>query len=340
MTAMAEAYEVERKLLDALKNNPQRYLDERELAGRFGLAAVMDGATESSGDLERAVELLRMQGYRIDGDATGGWMLTALPDTVSRFELEEELQTTFLGRCMFTYRIIGSTNETARSLAAGGVPDGTLLVAEEQTGGRGRRGNEWFSPPGGGIWASLILRPGINARQLGSVGMLASLSICLGIEQHTGLKPMIKWPNDLFLDGRKLGGVLCEADWRAGQLQYLVLGFGLNVNVDKFPDKLAANSISLSQATGGPIHRTALLAEILLKLEEGYFQLLTDGFASFLPRVQVRDYLKGRQVLVEFENGERLAGAASGIDEYGALLIQERDHNRMRSITSGHLVQF
>jgi BirA family transcriptional regulator, biotin operon repressor / biotin---[acetyl-CoA-carboxylase] ligase len=337
---MAEAYEVEKKLLDALKRNPHRYLDERELTEKFGLAAVMGQEAESTGDLERTVELLRMQGYQIDGDATGGWMLIGLPEAISRFELEEELQTTFLGRCMFTYRIIGSTNETARSLAAGGVPDGTLLVAEEQIGGRGRRGNDWFSPAGGGIWASLVLRPGISARQLGSVGMLASLSICLGIEQHTGLKPMIKWPNDLYLDGRKLGGVLCEADWRAGQLQYLVLGFGLNVNVEEFPGRLAESSISLSRVIGRTIHRTALLAEILLKLEEGYFQLLTDGFASFLPRVQVRDYLKSRQVLVEFENGEKLAGVASGIDEYGALLVQERDCSRMRSITSGHLVQF
>ena len=337
---MAEAFEVEKKLLDALKRNPHRFLDERELSEQFGLAAVMDQEAECAGELERTVELLRMQGYRIDGDATGGWMLIGLPETISRFELEEELQTTFLGRCMFTYRIIGSTNKTACSLAAGGVPDGTLLVAAEQTDGRGRRGNDWFSPAGGGIWASLVLRPGISARQLGSVGMLASLSLCLGIEQHTGLKPLIKWPNDLYLDGKKLGGVLCEADWRAGQLQYLVLGFGLNVNVEKFPGGLAENSTSLSRAKGGPIHRTALLADILLKLEEGYFQLLTDGFASFLPRVQVRDYLKSRQVLVEFENGNRLAGVASGIDENGALLVQERDCNKMRSVTSGHLVQF
>ncbi len=337
---MAEAYEVERKLLAALKRNPQRYLDGRELRERFGLAAAMGEATESAGDLERAVELLEMQGYRIDGDEARGWMLIGLPETFSRFELEEELRTTFLGRCMFTYRIIGSTNETARALAAGGVPDGTLLVAEEQTGGRGRRGSNWFSPAGGGIWASLVLRPGISARRLGCMGMLASLSICLGIEQHTGLKPSIKWPNDLFLDGRKLGGVLCEADWRADKLQYLVLGFGLNVNVETFPEHLVGSSISLSQAVGGSIRLTALLAEILLTLEEGYFQLLTDGFASFLPRVQVRDYLKGRRVLVEFEDGSRLDGVAGGIDENGALLVQERDSNRMRSVTGGHLVQY
>lgn len=337
---MPEAYEVEKKLLYALKQIPNRYLNERELMEEFGLAAGMDEATESAGDLERAVQLLCMQGYQIDGDATRGWMLMGLPETISRFELEEELRTSFLGRCLFTYRIIGSTNETARTLAAAGVPDGTLLVAEEQTGGRGRRGNDWYSPAGGGIWASLVLRPGISARQLGSVGMLASLSICLGIEQHTGLKPSIKWPNDLFLDGKKLGGVLCEADWRGGQLQYLVLGFGLNVNMDKFPGKLTGSCISLSQALGSEIHRTGLLAEILLRLEEGYFQLLADGFASFLPRVQVRDYLKGRQVLVEFEDGSRLAGVAGGIDENGALLVQERDSNRMRSITSGHLVQY
>ncbi|MBW7998294.1 MAG: hypothetical protein FVQ81_17325, partial [Candidatus Glassbacteria bacterium] len=123
---MDEGYEAERRLLAALKQNPHRYLDERALLDGFGLGEVMDESTEGSCDLERTVELLRLQGYHIDGDCTRGWTLVAVPDTISRFELEEELATTLLGRCLFTYRIIGSTNAAARALADGGVPDGTL----------------------------------------------------------------------------------------------------------------------------------------------------------------------------------------------------------------------
>lgn len=338
---MSEGYAVERKLLEALKQNPHRYQDERTLLDSCGLGEMMDRATESACDLERAVELLRLQGYQIDGDCTRGWMLIGLPERISRFELEDELHTTFLGRCLFIYRIIGSTNATARTLALGGVPDGTLIVAEEQTGGMGRRGSEWYSPAGGGIWASLVLRPGLRPRQMGSLGMLAALSICLGIEQQTGLKPSIKWPNDVILDGKKLGGVLCEADWRGEQLQYLVLGFGLNVNIGKFPGALGETSISLRQAgTGGSIHRTALLAAILERLEEGYFQFLTDGFASFLPRVQVRDFLKGRELLVRFDDGTSLSGKARGIDENGGLLVEEQGQSLLRTVTSGHIERF
>ncbi|MBW7996359.1 MAG: biotin--[acetyl-CoA-carboxylase] ligase, partial [Candidatus Glassbacteria bacterium] len=207
--------------------------------------------------------------------------------------------------------------------------------------GRGRRGSGWYSPCGGGIWASLVLRPGLKPRQVGSLGMLAVLSICLGIEQHTGLKPSIKWPNDLFLDGRKLGGVLCEADWQGEKLRHLVLGFGLNVNIAGFPEPLAAGSISLMQAAGGTkINRTGLLAAILERLEEGYFQFMADGFASFLPRVQVRDFLKGREVTVQAEDGSSVSGTARGIDENGGLLVEGRGESRLRTVTSGHLVQY
>lgn len=337
---MSEGYSAERRLLQALKKSENRYLDERTLLEDPGLAEVMDDSTESACDLERTVEVLRLQGYQIDGDSTRGWKLISSPDTISRFELEEELNTTFLGRCLFTYRVIGSTNRTARALAESGVPDGTLLISEEQTDGVGRRGSGWHSPAGGGLWASLVLRPGLGPRQMGSVGMLAALSICLAVEDTTGLKPSIKWPNDLMLDGKKLGGVLCEADWRGEQLRYLVLGFGLNVNIQCFPGTLAGTAVALSQIAGKKIERPRLLAAIMERLEQGYFQLLADGFASFLPRVQVRDFLKGRRVLVEFENGERLEGVARGIDEHGALLIEQRLGDRPRAVSSGHIIQY
>jgi BirA family biotin operon repressor/biotin-[acetyl-CoA-carboxylase] ligase len=180
----------------------------------------------------------------------------------------------------------------------------------------------------------------MGPRQMGSMGMLAALSICLAVEDTTGLKPSIKWPNDLMLNGRKLAGILCEADWRGETLRHLVLGFGLNVNIERFPNSLAGTAISLSQALGRKVVRTELMAAILERLEQGYFQILTDGFASFLPRVQVRDFLKGRRVLVEYDNGERLDGTARGIDEHGALLVEQKDDGRPVTIVNGHVLQF
>ncbi|HUU27633.1 MAG TPA: biotin--[acetyl-CoA-carboxylase] ligase [archaeon] len=307
----------------------------------FSLSEAMDPSTESSQDLDRAIEVLRLQGYEIDGDQTGGWTLVNLPDTINYLEIESSLKTTFLGKCLFAYRIIGSTNEAARQLAETGAPDGTLLVAEEQRKGRGRFGGSWYSPSGGGIWASLILRPGIRPAQLGSLPMLAALSICLAVEEHTGLKPQIKWPNDLYLNGKKLAGVLCEAGMRGDELKYVVLGFGINVNIERFPPELSFSATSLVLARAErKIYRVGLLAAILDKLEEGYFKFLTDGFASFLPRVQVRDFLRNRRIKVQLAGGEIVDGVSRGIDENGALLLETRAESHLNTLAQGHVIQF
>ncbi|MFH1071389.1 MAG: biotin--[acetyl-CoA-carboxylase] ligase [Candidatus Glassbacteria bacterium] len=333
-------YELEKKLLAALKANRHRYLSEDAILHEEGLADKFNGCTECAQDVERAIEILRLQGYEIDGDLDQGWHLIACPDTLNHFELEEALHTSFLGRALFTYRMIGSTNDTARLLAVNGAADGTLIVAEEQSRGRGRRGQRWHSPPGGGIYASLILRPGIEPSQAGGLGLLAALSICLGIEQFAGLKPQIKWPNDIYLDGKKLAGILCEAEWSGSELIFLVLGFGINVNVRSFPAEIRACATSLEIETGGKkIPRIELLAEIIDRLEEGYFQYLTDGFTSFLPRVQVRDYLRGRNVLIGLDNGDRLSGTARGIDEGGMLLVEVPGRERLTAVAGGHVLQ-
>lgn len=333
------AYCLEKKLIGIFKNNRHRYLDEKTLLKEFGLAEELNVDIESDQDLERTIDILRLQGYEIDGDLTRGWILISLPDSLNYFELESALKTTFLGKCFFTYRIIGSTNATAKMLAETGAPDGSLLVAEEQRQGRGRFGNSWHSPAGGGIWASLILRPGIKPAQLGSLVLLAALSICLAIEERTGFKPRIKWPNDLYLNDRKLGGVLCEADWVGSELKYVILGFGVNVNIKRFPAKLENSATSLLLAAKGKkVYRIGLLAEIMDRLEEGYFQFLADGFASFLPRVQVRDYLRNRTVKIELDNSETVRGIARGIDERGALLLETPGGQRFVKITQGRVL--
>ncbi len=335
------AYEFEKRLLEVLRDNRHHYLAGDELLEGFGLAGLRDRSTESGQDLARAVEVLRLQGYEIDGDELRGWRLVCLPEAMSYFEIERGLATSFLGRCLFTYRIIGSTNETARMLAESGAADGTLLVAEEQRAGRGRRGTGWYSPAGGSILASLILRPGLRPAQAGSLALLTALSICLTLERLFGLEPRIKWPNDIYLEGRKLAGILCEAGLRGEELRYLVLGFGINVNIESFPPALASGAISLQQATGGGrLFRVPILLELLDRLEEGYFQFLTDGFASFLPRVQLRDFLRGRELEVQLPNGELVRGVARGISEQGGLLLESAGGGRLRTLAQGHVIGY
>ncbi|OGF99360.1 MAG: biotin--[acetyl-CoA-carboxylase] ligase [Candidatus Glassbacteria bacterium GWA2_58_10] len=335
------AYQLEKKLIEVLKGNRDRYLAEQALLSEFGLAELMDDCTECSQDLERTIDILRLQGYEIDGSPERGWTLVSLPDQVNFFELESELKTSFLGKTLFAYRIIGSTNSTAKMLADSGAADGTLIVAEEQSGGRGRRDNSWYSPAGGGIWASLILRPGIRRAQLGSLGLLAALSICLTLEEQGAFKPKIKWPNDIYLNGKKVAGILCEAGWLGSELKYVILGCGVNVNIPAFPAELAQNATSLSLASAGKkYYRTGLLSDILDKLEAGYFQFLADGLVSFLPRVQVRDFLRDRRVTVSDSGESRTTGVARGIDESGALLLEVPGEKHMLTITQGYIMEF
>ncbi len=331
----------ERKLVDVLRDNEGRYLDETALSQQMGISTAVDEEDDSGGDIPRAIELLRLQGWGIDGDEVQGWRLYGTPESLNYLEVENALTTSFLGRCLFVYRIIGSTNQTARMLAEGGAPDGTLLVAEEQSRGRGRSANTWHSPSGSGIWASLILRPGIAPERLGTLGILAACSICLAVEETTGLQPLIKWPNDILMDGLKVAGILCESGLAGPRLRHVILGFGLNVNLTEFPASLARSATSLSLAAGGRrFDRVRLLSAILDHLEQGYFSFLTDGFSSCLPRVQRRDFLRGREVEVETPDRGVLRGRARGIDESGALLLECPPPLGPCRVEQGHVVAF
>ncbi|MEA2063957.1 MAG: biotin--[acetyl-CoA-carboxylase] ligase [Gemmatimonadota bacterium] len=333
--------EFEKRLVAVLKANSNRYLDQGSLLHEYGLAGVADTCTECGHDIARAVEVLQLQGYGIDGDQSRGWRLVRVPDALNYLEIESGLRTTFLGRSLFAYRIIGSTNQTAGMLAASGAPDGTLLVAEEQLGGRGRSGRGWYSPAGTGIWASLILKPGMSPAMLGALGLLSALAICLAVEDQTGCKPGIKWPNDLYLGGRKFAGLLCESSILGGKLKYVVMGFGINVNVEEFPDELRKTATSLKlELAGEKVDRVLLLQNILDKLEQGYFNLMSDGFSSFLPRVHVRDYLKDRQVQVQVAGEEEtVSGIARGLDENGALLLEIEGRKTLRAIVDGRVLE-
>ena len=334
-------YALENKLLAILKANRNRYLDEESLYRDYGLVEYLDEATETAQNLENVVEVLRLQGYEIDGDPLSGWRLISIPDVLNYLEIESGLETTFLGRSLFTYRIIGSTNDTARSLAAGGAPDGSLLVAEEQTDGRGRFTNRWYSPPKKGILASLILRPGLQPRQVGCLGLLAAFSICLAVEEQTGLKPQIKWPNDVYLGSRKVGGILCESALDGEKLKYVILGFGINVNTNNFPDDIEKHATSIFLENGQrTVNRVELLQRVLYILEETYFKFLAQGFSFCLPRVQVRDFLKGRHVTVSLSEMEKISGFARGIDENGALLLESENMGTVKSVLSGTVVSF
>jgi len=251
---------------------------------------------------------------------------------ISAAIIEAGLTTAWLGRPVHHFVRVGSTNDVARELACGGAAEGTLVIAEEQTAGRGRLGRHWWAPPGSCLLLSLIFRPPLTPTQAQQLTMIAGLACAEAVEAQTGLRPGLKWPNDLVLEGRKLAGILTELEVVGEQLVFAVVGIGLNVNVDfrrqAMDSELQHTAIGLSQALGHPVDRLALLNELLVRLERRY-ELLRKGkspHAEWAARLVTLGRVVRVTPSLALQREERvLEGRAVGVDEDGALLLRLAD---------------
>jgi BirA family biotin operon repressor/biotin-[acetyl-CoA-carboxylase] ligase len=230
-----------------------------------------------------------------------------------------------LGQPAIFFELVGSTNDVATRQAAAGAPEGLLIVADEQTAGRGRMGRSWWAPKGASLLFSLLLRPALPAVRAGQLTMCLGLAAVEGIESVTGVRPALKWPNDLLLDGRKLGGMLADLRTAGDQVQYAVLGAGLNVNA--VPPALAATSIALASVLGHAVDRVELLAGILARCEAWYERLLASEAEAGEPiraAWAARLDTLGRDVTVSTAEGP-LHGRAVGVSPEGALLVKKQN---------------
>jgi BirA family biotin operon repressor/biotin-[acetyl-CoA-carboxylase] ligase len=229
-----------------------------------------------------------------------------------------------VGRPLWHYETVASTMPLAHELAAAGAADGTALVAEEQTAGRGRRGRAWAAPKGSAILCSLICRPPLRPDDLFLLTAAVSVGLCTGIERVTGLRPRVKWPNDLLLDGRKLAGVLCESRFAGTGLAHAIVGFGLNVNLQAadFPHVPGAvPPTSLALALGRPVDRLELLRAILEEIDAAYDLLWQGDLDRVRADWQSRLAGLGEAIRVVTEQGT-VVGDFIGVDRTGALLLR------------------
>lgn len=221
------------------------------------------------------------------------------------------------------YSELSSTNDVASELAHRGAPEGAVVMADAQTAGRGRQGRTWCSPTGAGLYVSVVLRPHESMAPLLSLLTLAAgVSLVEGLQAATGLRPVLKWPNDVWVGDRKLGGILAEAGSSPHGLQHVVLGFGINVSPAAFPPDVAARSSSLEVELGRAVDRGLVLAECLAALSARYTGLGRDGGASVLQawREAARPMLRRA---VEWEDaGQILRGVAEDVDDTGALIVR------------------
>jgi len=217
-------------------------------------------------------------------------------------------------------------------------PEGVVVLGEEQTAGRGRAGRGWHSERATGIYVTLLLRPKLAPVQAPLLTMMAGLSAHAAIQAQTGLTVDLKWPNDLLIGGKKVGGILTEMHAEPGQVRFVIVGIGLNVNQDKFPAELAARATSLRAASGRPQSRLELLVRLLREFERDYNDFLSEGPAAVIERfAKVSSYAYGKRVRVS--NGrENFTGTTAGIGPEGLLLVK-RDNGQVMTVIAGDVTE-
>lgn len=242
--------------------------------------------------------------------------------------IRKTLATQHLGRSLVLHQEIPSTNGDAIERGQAGAEHGLVIMAERQTAGRGRRSRTWFSPPGVNLYCSILVRP-MNLRipaveWLSWIPLTAALAAAEAVQTAVGVTPSLKWPNDLLLQDRKVGGILCETGSDRGHQSFVVIGFGLNVNIplELFPVDLQPTAGSLIQVTGQPVDRNRLLARLLLELEQTLGELASQGPSRLVRAYTDRCATIGRRVRVLLSADRELVGVAQAIGRDGALHVR------------------
>jgi BirA family biotin operon repressor/biotin-[acetyl-CoA-carboxylase] ligase len=222
------------------------------------------------------------------------------------------LRTTRYGRSLDVRAVTGSTNDDARGAAERGAADGHVVVADAQTSGRGRHGHAWSSPPGTDLYFSIVARPGLAVRDLPPLTLAAGVAVAETVDAHAGTRALVKWPNDVWIGGRKVAGILVETATRDGATGPVVIGVGLDVNRHEWPEELRDVAISLASVWGEPLDRAAVLADCLLAIETWVDRLVASGPAPVIDAVERRLALRDERVRVDDAEGELLGLAPSG----------------------------
>lgn len=255
-------------------------------------------------------------------------------DELSAQAILNGLRSSWLGRNVLFHEKTDSTNSVAVSLAQQGAPEGTLVIADEQTAGRGRLGRPWVAPHGTCLLFSLLFRPSLEARRAQGLTMVCGLGLRQAVRDVTGLPAQLKWPNDLLLHDRKAGGMLTELSAQVGRLDYVVVGIGLNVNVDAAQLPPQFHAASLLTELGRSVSRVQLLQRALEDIEARYHTLQA-GLWPLQEWSAALDTL-GKQVQLNTAEGV-LDGQVEGVDEQGALLVRQ-DDGRVQRVLEGDIV--
>ncbi len=304
------------KLLALLTEHPMVVLSGAKIARQIGV---------SRSAVWHWVQKLRGLGVQIKGHLKTGYQLETTPDILVPLLLRQRLEGTPFARRIHHFFRTDSTNSVALQLAADGEPHGALVVAEEQTAGRGRLGRAWFSEKTSGIYLSILLRPTLALQQAPLLTLAAGLAARDAVVESTGLGVDLRWPNDLLINGKKFCGILTEMQAEADRLRHVVVGIGINVNHTKMPAELEAIATSLRRAGVRTYSRLEIVVGLLRAFDRYYNQLLDQGAAPLIARFgEVSSYAQGKRVRVAAPR-EEFSGTTAGLDAMGCLLVRRND---------------
>lgn len=300
------------RILELLRRQNGGCISGEDIAGQLGVSRTA---------IWKHIKELKLAGYTIESKARSGYCLTGCPDRLLPELITHGLQTRLLGQTVISYEDVPSTNNEAKVIAAKGADEGTVVVSEAQSTGKGRLDRGFFCPAGG-LWFSVILRPDFLPQEAPKCTLLAAVAVVKAM-RDLGLEAGIKWPNDIFCQGRKLTGILTEMSAEMDKINYLVIGIGINANIpqESFPEDIRDKAGSLSGQLGHSIDRVAFLQSILVYLEELYIEVLQHGFSGVLDQWRQYSITLGQEINV-LGIKETFAGVAKDIDADGALLVE------------------
>jgi len=316
------------KILAMLKENEDTFVSGQLISEILGV---------SRASIWKHINKLKEEGYVIESISKNGYKLVSCPDLLVQQEINTYLNTNYIGRNIVYFDSIDSTNTKAKEIASMDIIDGTVVISEEQTAGRGRVGRQWISPKYKGIWMSIILKPDMEPSNASNITLIAAAAVTMALKDFD-VDVQIKWPNDIILNNKKLGGILTEMSSELNLIEYIIIGIGINVNnsEEDFSDTLEAIATSLKIETADNFNRQKLLGSILNHFEILYEEyILESNLTSTLQVCKKNSILLGKEIQL-YHKGVLITATAVDISDEGLLIIQHKDGS-IEKIISGEV---
>lgn len=303
------------------------YISGQELCNRFGVSRTA---------VWKAINQLKEAGYEIEAQQNKGYRLMAAPDLMTEAEIKSLMHTEWVAKEVLYFDTIDSTNTKAQELAEKGYQSGTLVVADKQESGKGRRGRSWVSPSGTGIFMTLMIKPDINPNNASMLTLVAALAVAKAITSVTGEEAMIKWPNDIVVNGKKVCGILTEMNAQFDYINHIVVGIGINVHNESFPEEISQMASSLMIEAGGKrFHRAQIIADTMSYFEQYYDTFLKTQDLSALVREYDKLLVNRNKSVRVLDPKEPFDGKAMGITPKGELIVDTWESRKL--VSSGEV---